>query len=259
MNKVFDETFSQKSFGRAYFKTMLVIENTAVAIPVSAHTAIDKNSLGLNKRSLCCNAEVHYSDTCGKCRQSLTKDLVGKGYKLGDKMIPLDEEQLKAIKPSNMDAIVVKGTLHKLPSVLDTDKKYLLAADEQDVQAREAYQLLLGGLQATGRVLIGSTIVRQKEHVLAVEALDSFLLCSFLHYASQQKPMPKLDYGTAKPQDIQQIAEFINGLPAADLSGFKDSYGENLLRLIQGEKVESIPRVEVRKVSNAKAMFVSSE
>jgi non-homologous end joining protein Ku len=245
---------------------MLVIENTAVAIPVSAHTMIDKNSLGLNKRSICCNAEVHYSDTCGKCRQSLTKDLVGKGYKLGDKMIPLDEEQLKAIKPSNMDAIVVKGTLSKLPSVLDTDKKYFLAADEQDVQAREAYQLLLGGLQATGRVLIGSTIVRQKEHVLAVEALDSFLLCSFLHYASQQKPVPKLDYGTAKPhgfshtvEDVQQIAEFINGLPAADLSGFKDSYGENLLRLIQGEKVESIPRVEVRKVSNAKAMFVSSE
>jgi len=254
-------TNTTTSCGKAYFKSLLVIENTAVSIPIAAYTCADKTGLGLSKRSLCCNSHVNIRDVCGKCGQPLTSDLIGKGYKMADKMIPLEEEAIKAIKPGSIDAILIKGTADKMPSVLDTDKKYwLLVAEDKkpDVQGREAYQLLQAGLEESGKVLIGSTIVRQKEYPVAIESVEGKLLCSFLLFKAQEKEVPELDYGTAKQEDVKQIAEFLNGLPKADLESIKDSYSENLLRLIQGEKVESIPEVKIRQVSNAKAMFVKN-
>ena len=256
---------------RAYFSGVLMVENTAVSIPVKAYTLADKTGgTGLSKRSLCCNSFVRYNEVCGKCGQTLTSDLVGRGYNVGDEMIPIDTEQLEAIKPVSNDSIIINGVLDEYPLALDTDLKYLLRVDEVkdkktkeiviNPQIREAYSLLANGLKASGKVLIGRVVVRQKEHVVAITPInhkgETWLMLNCLFWNEQLKEQYPLDYEQPKPQDVKQITGLLNGLPKAELGSYKDGYAENLKRLIKKEPIVQIKAVAPKQVSNALSMFI---
>jgi len=252
--------------GRTYWTGRLVIENTGVTMPVSLQTIMDKTSTGLAKRSLCCSSHVEYKQVCGKCKKELKKEEIGRGYALGNELMPVEESMLEAIKPKGDDTIRVTGVLESFPLVMDTDKKYWLNVHEDrnkrtketitDLKGRDAWMLLNAGLQATGKTLVGSCVMRGNEYIVAVSSVEGRLMLSCLYYATDRKEVLAVDYGsTPDTAKVKQITSFLGKLPNADLSAFKDTYSENLKHLLMKEPLVTVQEPVIKQSADALSMF----
>ena len=78
--------------GRSYWSGRLLIEGSAVNIPISLYTVMEKNTTGLAQMSSCCKQRVNHKKVCSKCGKDLRVDEVGKAYALGKDLIPIDEQ-----------------------------------------------------------------------------------------------------------------------------------------------------------------------
>lgn len=243
----------------------MVIAGSSVNIPISLFTVMDKSSTGLCQRSLCCEASVNNKRVCSKCGKDLKAGEIGKGYVLNKEIIPIDEQQLEAIKPQGSDIIEVTGTLDTYPQIYDTDKKYWLSVKEErdkktkdtivDSQSREAYQLLSKALGT--KTLIGKAVMRNKEYIIAINEMNGRLLLSCLYHAEQLKPVLETGYDDPQVENVKAVKTFIDGLPQANLEKYENTYAKNLMDMILGHKIEVKVSQKPKAVSNAVSMFAS--
>ena len=250
--------------GRSYWSGRLIIAGSQVNIPISLFTVVDKTSNSLCQRSLCCEGSVNHKKVCSKCGKDLLAGEIGKGYVLNKEILPIDEQQLEAIKPQGTDTIQILGVLDTYPVEVDTDKKYWISVHETkdkktkdvlvDTQSREAYQLLTYALG--DKILIGSAIMRNKEYVVALTSVKGRLMLSCLYYQSQLKPVYETGYPTPNTENVKAVKQFITKLPTTRLDEFKDTYSENLMQLILGQQVQVRTIEEPQKVANAISMFI---
>ena len=249
--------------GRSYWSGRIVILGSSVNIPISLYSVMDKAGTGLCQRSLCCESTVNYKKVCSKCKNELTAGQIGKGYILNNEIIPLDEQQLEAIKPQGSDTIEIVGTLDTFPQTYDTDKKYWLAVNEvkdkkikqpiADTQSRDAYTLLTKALGM--KTLIGRAVMRNKEYVVAVNEVGGRLLLSCLYHNSSLKPMLETGYDDVQAENVKVVKKFIKELPKANLEDFEDLYSKNLMEMILGKEVVLREGIITPPVSNAISMF----
>jgi DNA end-binding protein Ku len=118
-----------------------------------------------------------------------------------------------------------------------------------------AYALLREAIRESGRIGIATFILRDAQHLAAVEVIENALVLSVMRYGDELADVSQFELpgneGIRKPE-LDMAKALVNSLAAEwDAEKYTDKYRENLMRIIQGKvkgkDVWLVPTVEPRQ------------
>lgn len=102
-----------------------------------------------------------------------------------------------------------------------------------------AYALLREAIRASGRIGIATFILRETQHLAAVEAIGDALVLSVMRFADELVDTSALEFPTAegiRPQELEMAKALVNSLAAEwEPSRYTDEYRANLMRIIEAK------------------------
>jgi DNA end-binding protein Ku len=102
-----------------------------------------------------------------------------------------------------------------------------------------AYALLRDAIEASGRIGIGKFILRETQHLAAVEVIDNALVLSVMRFADELVDIRDFRFPAAgKPgkQELKMAQMLVENLAADwDPAKYTDQYKENVMRIIEGK------------------------
>jgi DNA end-binding protein Ku len=171
--------------------------------------------------------------------QEIGYDEVVKGYDLpSGETVAISREELESIEPERTRTIDVTEFV-ELADIdpLFFDRAYLVVPDDEPT-AQRAYDLLRRAMEETGRVAIGSFVLRTREHLAAIRPMQEGLGLFTLHYADEIRSLADLGYvapsADASPREVRLAKELIGAMATTwDPSRHRDEYRARVLELIE--------------------------
>lgn len=221
-----------------------------VNIPVKLFSAVKEHSFGFTLLCKTCHQPIHYKRWCNHCKKEIAWNDVVKGLKVDtDHYIILTPEKIKSLKPEKYDTINISEFVptSQIPPIYYEHHYYIMPSD-----MHKAYFLFARALGEMNQAAIGQFVMREKEHVCAIQPYGQGLLLSTLNYAYEIQPIKFTS--TAKKEKFNQhevalATQLIKQLAQKkfDISDFKDSFIEKLKKAINKKKKEPIKRKMAKK------------
>jgi DNA end-binding protein Ku len=169
------------------------------------------------------------------------KDIV-KGYEYAkDRYVVITDEDFAKVRVPATQTFEVRRFV-PAADVEDLYFNHPYYATPQGRAAVKGYALLRDALRATGRLAIGTIVLRQREHLAALEPADDALVLTTMRFAHEiraQKDLgvPASGKGWSEPEMrlARQLIDTLSG--EWDPAEYRDTYSEALRRVIKA-KVE---------------------
>ncbi len=207
-----------------------------VSIPVELHTAVRDHRPKFRMLHARDKSPVRYERVCQREGKPVAWEDLVKGYEYEKgRFVVLTKEDLKtaALKKDRAIDIIdfVKAD--------DIDDRYFETPYYLTPQkgSHHAYALLRDALEESGRVGIAKIIIRDAEHLAAVEVIDTALVLTMLRYADELVETSTLDFPrreTVRKAELDMAKMLIENLAAEwDPAKYTDEYRDNLMTLIK--------------------------
>lgn len=233
-----------------------------VNVPVKLYTMIRDQSYSfhfLRKRDGC---PLRYQRVCTFDKEVVEWGDVARGYEVQKgEFITLSKEELDAIRPESDRRIKIDKFVHYLGvDPLYFQSSYILGPDKSG----NAYGLLFATLKKKGMAGVGRYTMRTKEYPVLIHAYRGALILTTLRY-----PNEVIDPGTIK--DIKELKEpskkelelaekILDNLTGDfDIRDYKDTYRENVEKLIKLKLKGETIKVERPETEEVKELMVALE
>jgi DNA end-binding protein Ku len=209
-----------------------------VNIPVEVHTAVRDTRPHFRLLHAKDKSPINYERVCQKEGRAVGWDDLVKGYEYEKgRFVVLTKEDFKAAALEKTRRIDILDFV-KADEIDDRyfDKPYYLTPGKGgDV----AYGLLREAIRETGRTGIAKFILRDVQHLAAVEVVDEALVLSTLRFADELVDVGTLTLPKRKPvgrKELGMATSLVESL-AGEWSPEKytDDYRENLMRVIKAK------------------------
>jgi DNA end-binding protein Ku len=236
-----------------------------VTIPVGLHSAVESRGelrfRLLHKKD---GSRIEYRRVCRSEDREVPWREIVKGYEYQrDRFVVLTaadfaRARVEATRTFAIQAFVPARDI----DFLYFDHPYYLAPSGRG--SHRAYALLRDALERSGRVGVGTIVLRQREHLAALEPAGRALTLTTMRFAHEVRPpraleLPRDERYGKKEQGLAD--RLIESLAAPwDPDDYKDTYSEVLRRLIRDKrqgKVEPAP-AESRATRPRKVLDLSS-
>jgi DNA end-binding protein Ku len=231
-----------------------------VTIPVGLYTATERGS-EISFRLLHAKDEspVEYKRFCKAEEVEVPWGEIVKGYEYakGRYVVVTDADFAKARVPATQTfAIRDFVPAQSIPDFYFNDPYYLAPGGRPAVKP---YALLRDALEKTGRVGVGTIVLRQREHLAALEPAGDALVLTTLRWAYEVRSAERLELPTRQAggdkREMDLALRLIDTLAAEfDPQRYKDTYHQVLLKIIEakvkGEDVELPAAARPAKVGN---------
>jgi DNA end-binding protein Ku len=207
-------------------------------------------------------APIQYKKFCSEEDKEVPWNEIVKGYEFdkGQYVVMTDEDFEKAKTESTETLDIREFVPLDQINVAHFESPYWL---EPSKQGRKAYALLREALQDSGRVGIGTFVMRQREHLAALRPVGHALMVTTLRFPDEIRSAKDLDLpGDEKlaKKEVELAKKLVDTL-ADDFKPeeYKDTYHETLRAAIEqkleGREVETpAPRKPARVVNLMKAL-----
>ncbi|MEM5802052.1 MAG: Ku protein [Candidatus Aenigmatarchaeota archaeon] len=229
-----------------------------VNIPIKVYPAAQSKQLSFH--TLCKEGHpLEYKRWCPVERREVKWDEVKKGYKIGDKYIILEKEDLKKIELKTTKTIdIVEFVDAPQIDPIYIEKSYYVVPEETGVKA---YSLFVEALSLQNKIAIGKVVMREKEYLVALRAYKKGLVMHVLHYLGEIKPIEELEelknVVVVKGEELKLAQVLIEKLTEEkfDIGKFTDTYTEALKKLIKTKAEGKVFKIEERPVEEAKSLM----
>src|SRR3982751_2882556 len=113
--------------------------------------------------------------------------------------------------------------------------------------AERAYALLREGIRESGRIGVAKIILRDAQHLAAVEAIGDALVLTMMRFADELADLKEFDFprkGEIRPAELKMAQQLIDNLTSKwDPAKYTDEYKENLMRVINAKMKGKRPRL----------------
>lgn len=179
-----------------------------VSVAIKVYTAVESaQKISFNQlHGETCRGPVGHQQHCKTCNEIVDKDEIVKGYKHGDdQFVIISQEEIDAIKPESSKTIEILGFVDRseIPNTF-FDSPYLAVADGP--ASGKPYALLKAVMQRTGRVAIGKVILREREDLVSISAIDEGLVIQTLRYPREVRSFAALPQAKEEPVSDEELA-----------------------------------------------------
>ncbi|HEX9546575.1 MAG TPA: Ku protein [Acidimicrobiales bacterium] len=224
-----------------------------VNVPVKLVTATSTKDVRFNQLHDKDGGRINQKRVCSIDGEEVEYSHIVKGYDLGGgRFVIVEPEELQTINPEATRAIDIE----EFVDLADIDPiyfehSYYLVPDER---AERPYALLVEAMERTGKVALGSFVLRTKQYLAALRPRDGVLVLSTMLYNDEVIGLDDLDVPTAKAtapseRELSMAQQLVESLSTEfDPSKYNDTYREKVLELIEkkaaGQEIAQVPEPE---------------
>ena len=209
-----------------------------VAIPVQMHTAVREHRPKFRLLHAKDKSPIKYERVCQRDGKSVAWEDLVKGYEYErGRYVILTKDDFKAAALEK-DRRVQVSDFVPAEAIDDRffDQPYYLLPDKG---GEHAYAVFQQALQEAGRVGVGKVVMREKQHLVAVESIDGRLVLTMLRYADEVVEVPDvqgLDRVKVPPKELKLATDLIDALASDwEPEKYSDDYQANLQEVIKGK------------------------
>jgi len=209
-----------------------------VAIPIQLHTAVRENRPKFRLLHGKDKSPIKYERVCQRDGTPVAWDDLVKGFEYQKgRYVVLTKEDFKAAAVEKDRRVQVTDFV-PADAIDDRyfDQPYYLVPDKG---GEHAYAVFHQALKQTGRVGIGKVVMRERQHLVAVESIEGHMVLTMMRFATELVAAPEVaDAERIKvpPKELKLASDLINALADEwEPEKYKDDYQENLQQVIQGK------------------------
>ncbi|MDQ3069498.1 MAG: Ku protein [Acidobacteriota bacterium] len=216
-----------------------------VNIPVELHTAVRGNRPKFRMLHAKDKSPVSYERVCQTEGKPVAWDDLVKGFEYEKgRFVILTKDDFRAAALEKSKSIQIQDFVE--PAEIDDryfeTPYYLLPAKG----AASAYALLREAMRKAGRVGIAKIILREGEHLCAVEAIEDALVLTMMRFEEEIVDAATFDFpakGEARAREVDMAVQLVEHLASSwDPGKYKDEYRESIMGVIdaklKGEQIE---------------------
>jgi DNA end-binding protein Ku len=209
-----------------------------VTIPVDLHAAVEsREELSFHLLHRKDGSRIDYKRFCSKEDIEVPWKEIVKGYEYGKgQYAVLSDEDFAQARVEGTQTFAIRAFVPaKEIDALYFDHPYYLAPSGKG--GVKAYALLRDALEETGRVGIGTIVLRQREHLAALEPAGRALALTtmrFSHELRSPKSLAVPQGGGYAKRELTMATQLIETLATGwDPTAYKDTYTEVLRQVIE--------------------------
>jgi DNA end-binding protein Ku len=239
-----------------------------VSIPVKLFHAVSRKGVSFNQLDERTMSRIRLKKVSAETGEEVPEEHIVKGYQVAkDQYVVVDPDELEPFIPSATKAIDLEEfvDLAEIDPVF-YDTPYIVAPDK----STKPYVLLAKAMEESGKVAVGTFVMRSKEYLAALRAIDGRLMLSTMAFpdeiveAGSIEELDEVADADVSKKELAMAEQLV-----ASLSGpfeperFHDSYREQVLELIEkkaaGEVFEApAPAAAAPKVVDLMAALEAS-
>jgi DNA end-binding protein Ku len=121
--------------------------------------------------------------------------------------------------------------------------------------AERAYALLREAIRDSGKVGIAKVILRDAQHLAAVESIRDALVLTMMRFADELADLGEFKFPPAegiRPPELKMAKQLIDNLSAKwEPAKYTDEYRDNLMKVIEGKLKGRRPKLQERDTSQS--------
>jgi DNA end-binding protein Ku len=218
-----------------------------VNIPVRIFSATQDSNLDLDMLDKKDHAKIRFKRVNEDSGREVSWENIVKAYDYNGKYVVLDDEDFQKASPEKSKIIEIMEFIKEdeVESIFYETPYFL----EPQKSGQKAYSLLREALKKSGKVGLGNFVMRTKEALCVLKPMDNAILLQQIRFAQEIRNINDLDIpgkSTIKPGEMQMAMALIDQLTGKfDISKYKDTYSDELLKLIhakaKGKKLQPAP------------------
>ncbi len=219
-----------------------------IAIPIKLFHAVSKKSVSFNQLDERTMSRIKLKKVSAEDGSEVPDESIVKGYEISKgRYILVDPDELEPFIPSATKTIELEEFVDLVEiDPVYFDSPYIVAPDKTP----KPYVLLARAMEEAGKVAIGRFVMRNKQYVAALRAVDGTLMMSTMVFADEVvnlNGIEELDTLTTvevSPKEVLMAEALVDSLSAEfEPEKYRDAYREQVLDLIErkaaGEEFET--------------------
>ena len=209
-----------------------------VAIPVKLYHAVSKKSVSFNQLDSRTMSRIKLKKVSADTGEDVSDDHIVKGYEYTKgQYVVVDPDDLEPFIPSATHSIDLEEfvDLAEIDPVY-FDSPYIVAPDKTP----KPYALLARAMEDSGKVAIGRFVMRNKQYVAAIRAVEGRLMLSTMVFADEVvnpasvEELEKLESIEVTDKEAKMAEALVESLSATfEPDKFHDAYRSQVMDLIE--------------------------
>ena len=218
-----------------------------VNIPVRIFSATQDSNLDLDMLDKKDHAKIRFKRVNEDSGREVSWDSIVKAYDLNGRYVVLDDDDFQKASPEKSKIIEILEFVreNEIESIF-YETPYFLEPQKSGVKA---YALLREALRKSGKVGLGSFVMRTKEALCVLKPMENAILLQQIRFSQEIRNINDLEIpgkSAIKPAEMQMAMALIDQLTTKfNIAKYKDTYRDELLKLIQakakGKKLQPSP------------------
>jgi DNA end-binding protein Ku len=208
-----------------------------VNIPVKLYSATESSNLELDMLDKKDHSNIKFKRVNEKTGQEVKWENIVKGYMMGSKYVVLDEKDFEKANAVKTKLIEITDFVNE--SEIDSmyyETPYYLAPDKSGIRP---YALLREALLKTKKAGVASFVMRNRENLAILRASGDAIVLNRIRFEEEIRDTKDLDLPSkseVKPAELKMAISLVDQLTGKfDISKYKDTYTEALLKVIQAK------------------------
>jgi DNA end-binding protein Ku len=221
-----------------------------VNIPIKLYSATQGSELDLDMLDKKDHSNIRFQRVNANTGKEVAWENIVRGYNLDGHYVVLTDEDFQKVRPEKNKIITITEFVNE--TEIDSmfyETPYYLAPEKSGAKA---YNLLREALEETGKVGLGTYVLRNKETLGLIKPHEDVLVLNKIRFAEEIRDTKELDVKVTKsnPAELKMAIALINQLSGEfDITQYKDTYSSELLKLIKNKaKGKKIPAPTMRVV-----------
>lgn len=225
-----------------------------VNIPVKLYSAIQSSNLDLDMLDKKDNAHIKFKRVNENTGKEVAWGNIVKGYMIKDKYVVLDDKDFEQANAKKSQLIEISEFVDEgeIDTLLFEMPYYLGPAKGGE----KAYGLLRAALEKSGKVGVATFVLRNKEHLCILKAGSDIIQLVRLRFGEEIRTTEELAPKAAalKPAELKMAISLIDQLSGKfDVAKYKDTYSEELMKVIKSKAKGVKPQEHAIKIVNSKS------
>jgi DNA end-binding protein Ku len=209
-----------------------------IAIPIKMFHAVSKKNVSFNQLDDRSMSRIRLKKVSADSGEDVPDEHIVKGYEISKgRYVVVDPDELEPFLPMATKSIDLEEFVHldEIDPVY-FDSPYVLAPDKTP----KPYVLLARAMEESGKVALGRFVMRNKQYLAALRAVDGRLMMSTMVYAdevlslSSIDELDKLDDVEVTAKEVAMAEALVDSLSAEfEPEKYHDEYREQVLDLIE--------------------------
>lgn len=210
-----------------------------VTIPVRLFSATEPKDVRFHELEGGTGKRIHHKRVAGRSNREVDYEDLVKGYEVDKgRYVVVTPEELEAVQPGRRRTIEIEDFV-RLADIdpVYFEKTYYLVPDERR-GAEKPYALLLRALERSGKVGIGTFVLRTKQYLATIRPSDGVLALVTMYFADEVRTAKDLENvpvrARVSAREMRMADQLIGSQSTAwKPAKYKDRYRQRVLKLVR--------------------------